>query len=126
MMRVMAMAVAAAVLTWASPAAAQQGNSAADVNDMQCIAVFSVTSADEGLTPEQTNGLAMGLLYYLGRLQGRSAAVDWYPRLTAFILDLDWKDLEGHFERCGSDFETQGAALEAWGKSLAGKTGGKS
>ena len=117
-------AIAALLAAW--PAAAQNRNTPSELADMQCIAVFSLTSAEESLTEEQQNGLAMGLIYYLGRLQGQAPAVDWYQRLTAYLLDLDWKGLEPHFERCASDFEAEGLRLEAWGASLSRKAEGKS
>lgn len=118
--------VAAAILLAASPAAAQTRNGGSDQADMQCIAVFSVTAADESLTQDQRDGLAMGLIYYLGRLQGRSPSVDWYQRLTGYLLDVEVKDLEPHFERCAAEFEAQGRELEAWSAALDSKVGGKS
>ena len=88
----------------------------ADLADLQCLALTAYTVAlVEAGTVEQA-GVASGVTYYLGRLQGRSPEIDWLPRLRKFSMTLAPEDLQGFAPRCGAELSEIGNAMIAMGE----------
>lgn len=46
--------------------------------DLQCMAIFSALASQD----DMAEAGAIGVFYYLGRLEGRDPAVDWLSRFT--------------------------------------------
>jgi hypothetical protein len=128
MKRLIGMA-AALVLTATAGSASAQAISATDRADMQCFVVSAVLAGqyEEG-SAEQT-GLASGLLYFLGRLEGRTPGTDWLQALADFILSPDdatlWAEIESHEARCLGVIEARGLALAEWGETVAAASLGR-
>jgi hypothetical protein len=122
MKRLIGMTAALVLAAMATPALAQ-AISPTDRADMQCFVVTAVLAgqSEEG-SPEQA-GLATGMLYFLGRLEGRSPGTDWMQALADFILTPDdatlWAEIESHEVRCLGIIENRGQALTAWGETVA-------
>lgn len=102
----------------AAPAAAQTDRTrpltADETADMQCMVVFSVIAAD----PEKAAGAAIGVFYYLGRLEGRDASTDWLERFYAFAQTATQQDLSDNAERCGQLVADRGLKMQEVGGRL--------
>ena len=108
---------AALVLTAGSARA--QAVSGPDLQDMQC---FSLVAAQAGLaegSPEAMAGLASLMMFYLGRLEGRSPDVDWLARIEAYIQTPEVEKLQTHAQRCSTEMAAKGKALTEWGARLS-------
>jgi hypothetical protein len=91
----------------------------ADLADLQCMALTAyMVSQVEPETIEQA-GIASGVMYYLGRLQGRTPEIDWLPRLQKFSMTLVPEDLQGFAPRCGAELVAIGSAMTAMGETAA-------
>ncbi|WP_296166192.1 hypothetical protein [uncultured Brevundimonas sp.] len=107
----------------AGPALAQSRDIApADLRDVECMAVVAVAggAAEEG--SDEQIGLIGGLMYFLGRLEGRTPGTDWLSYFGTYIQAPDIeKKLEAHYERCGQEMIDKGAALEEFGEIMQAK-----
>lgn len=113
--------LSAAVLLSAVPAAAQDAPvSAADRADLQCMALVAVMAGmameegEEAATTELA-GMSGGLMYYLGRLEGRSPDVDWLEQLGAWLDKAEPEDLDAVAPRCSKELMDKGQALIDFG-----------
>ena len=107
-------------LASAAPALAQDLETQSKA-DMQCFASLAYLGGQVGEDSPDMAGLAGGMMYYLGRLEGRSPGVDWLGRLETYLTSIDEAELESHLERCGNELSVKGAALVAWGDSVDGE-----
>lgn len=105
----------------AAPPAAAQTPSAAEVADMQCFAVVALLGSQMEEDSPDMAGIAGGMMYYLGRLEGRSPRTDWLKQMKTYLEKIDEKELEPHFERCGRELEITGSAMVAWGDPADGE-----
>lgn len=106
-----------------SPASAQSRDvSPSDLRDVECMAVVAVAggAAEEG--SDEQIGLVGGLMFFLGRLEGRTPGTDWLAYFGAYIQvpDIE-KKLETHYERCAQEMIDKGAALEQFGEMMQNK-----
>lgn len=86
------------------------------VADAQCMIVGAQLSASED--PQQRVPEQMILMYYLGRIDGRSPSADLRTLLktqTGKMTESDFKSAAG---RCGKEFSARGVAVVQIGKSL--------
>lgn len=118
--------MAAALLlaaTATSASARVEEVSAVDKADMQCFALTAYLSGqyEEG-SAEQT-GLASGMMYFLGRLEGRTPTKDWLQLMADYILTPDDEqlvaELSAQSERCGGIMQDRGQALTGWGETVS-------
>lgn len=117
-MKIMMIAAAFALtLAGAAPAMAQDMG-AQDKADMQCFAALAYLGGQVGADSPEMAGLAGGMMYYLGRLEGRSPSIDWLGRLETYLTSVDEPELQSHLERCGAELSVKGAALVAWGDAV--------
>ncbi|HYC67025.1 hypothetical protein [Brevundimonas sp.] len=120
-MKTMMIATAFALsLAGAAPAAAQDlepQNKA----DMQCFAALSWLGGQVAEDSPEMAGLTGGMMYYLGRLEGRSPNTDWLRQLGIYLDSVTEAELGSDLERCGNELSVKGAALVAWGDSLGGE-----
>ena len=122
-MKSLAVLLAAAGLLCAAPAAAQDANLApADLADLQCMALVAVMAGiamEEGGDGEATDaelaGMSGGLMYYLGRLEGRSPGIDWLDQLVALLDKIELEELDAVAPRCSKELMEKGQALVAFG-----------
>ncbi len=100
----------------AAPALADQNRpmTAEEIADMQCMAVFSVIAAQPG----KAEGAAIGVFYYLGRLEGRDASIDWLERFYTFAQAATQEDLTENADRCGQLVATRGQKMQEVGGRL--------
>jgi len=122
-MKTLAALLGAAVLLSAAPAAAQDARlAAADRADLQCMALVIVVAGlameeggdDESVATELA-GMSGGVMYYLGRLEGRSPGVDWLGELRAWLEKIDFDELDAVAPRCGKELMEKGQALIDFG-----------
>lgn len=114
---------AAAALLVAAPAAAQEARLApADRADLQCMALVAVMAGiamEEGGEDEATAldlaGMSGGLMYYLGRLEGRTPGVDWLAELRLWLEKADFEELDAVAPRCSKELMEKGQALVDFG-----------
>lgn len=86
------------------------------VADAQCMIVGAQLSASKD--PQQRVPGQMILMYYLGRIDGRSPKADLRTLIktqTQKMTESDFKDAAG---RCGKEFSARGDAVVEIGKSL--------
>lgn len=110
------MAVAAALSLYAGAATAGAVDvPTQDMPDLQCMALvaYVASTAEEG--SEMQSGMVGGMMYYLGRLEGRSPQVDWLARLADYVESIDEATLLAESSRCGKEMTEKGQALVAFG-----------
>ena len=119
--RIAALAMAAGLM--ASPALAQSQDpvSQADQRDMECAALFAAIG---GLQPEEAEGAAVGMTYYLGRLEGRNPGTNQVTQFFEWVSSKTEEELavmlDAAAPRCGSEMETLGTSLMKAGSAFAG------
>ncbi|NCU12315.1 MAG: hypothetical protein GXC70_09225 [Sphingomonadaceae bacterium] len=107
----------------AAAAAAQP--SPADLQDLRCIAAIGALSAMVD-KPDQKEKLVAGMLYFVGKIDGRSPGFDYQGQLAALAAQPDFSDkqLLADAMRCGEELKTRGDQLQKLGKALEGKKPG--
>jgi hypothetical protein len=111
-------ACAVASLSFASAAQAQSQIKPADQADLECLAVTLVAGSQFPEGSAEHAGIAGGLMYFLGKLEGRTPGVDWLERLTGYLLTLDEAFMARAAPRCGAEMEAKGRALSEWGQRM--------
>ena len=115
--------LAAASLLCTAPVAAREPQHApADLADLQCMALVAVMAGmglEEGGDGEEAAtrmaGLAGGMMYYLGRLEGRSPGTDWLAELGIYLDKVEPGELDVFGQRCGAELTRTGQALVDFG-----------
>lgn len=121
-MKTMIAGLTAALVLTAGAARAQE-ISAADQQDMQCFALVAAQAGMSEPSPEAMTGLVSIMMFYLGRLEGRSPDVDWLARIAAYIQTPEVEKLDQHRQRCGTEMAAKGKALTDWGARLQAQAG---
>lgn len=116
MMKSLVAAAAALSLTTAGPVLADVG--AADRPDLECLAVVAIMAGQNQDNAEAQAGLAGGMMYYLGKLEGRTPGVDWLAELTNLLKTLELTDVQAAAPRCGQEMQAKGQALVNWGTTV--------
>lgn len=119
MIRRLASAALAASLIAGSAAAQSRDISSANMRDIECLAVMAVVggTTEEGSTEQM--GAVGGMMYYLGRLEGRTPGTDWLAYFTTYLQSPDIeKNLEPHYQRCGQEMIDKGASLIQFGEAI--------
>jgi hypothetical protein len=88
---------------------------AEETADLHCMAIYSVLASQ----PEQAASAAVGVFYFLGRLEGRDAQTDWLERFHKFVTPLTEADLNANTQRCGQALIDRGQALTELGERMA-------
>lgn len=117
----LALALAAGLMASPMAAAAQDPVPAADLRDMECAALFAVMA---GSDPQYEASGALGMAYYIGRLEGRNPGQDQVVRLFQW-LNTQSEDqlmtmLEAAGPRCGQELQDLGSNMIEVGSSFAG------
>lgn len=113
--------IAALVGAMALASGAQaQATKPQDMADLKCLALTAYLGGQMSEGDERRAGLAAGVMYYLGRLEGRTPGVEWLGRLAEYLETAEVADLQGEAQRCGEELKERGAALTTWGSRMAG------
>lgn len=99
-----------ATVARADPAATQT------LADAQCMVVGARLSASTD--PQQKVPGQMILMYYLGRIDGRSPNADLKTLIKTETQKMTTPDLQSAASRCGKQFAARGEAIVQIGKSL--------
>lgn len=88
---------------------------AEETADLHCMAIYSVLAAQ----PEHSASGAIGVFYFLGKLEGRDAQTDWLERFNSFVAGLTEADLSANTQRCGQIMMDKGQALIELGERMS-------
>lgn len=104
-------ALAAAAVAPLEPASQQ---------DLNCIAVFAMAAGGDTLSQEERTGVTGALMYYLGRIEGRSAGFELRPHLVSLLSDEVFLTtrLPAEAKRCGAEMQIKGTALTELGEAM--------
>lgn len=124
MKRLIGMTAALMLAAAATPSSARiQAVSPEDKADMQCFAVTAVLAGQYAEGSAEQTGMASGMMYFLGLLEGRTPGTDWLQVLADYILHTDdarlGVELEGQRQRCGEILQTRGQAMVEWGAAVS-------
>ena len=97
-----------------SAAAASRAQGAATTADVRCVAVALSGSA---LQPQSGAGTNV-LMYYLGRLDGRTPKLDLEGLLTTETARMSMTDYASEATRCGQELMAKGQQLTQMGKNM--------
>lgn len=93
-------------------------------DDLQCIAVAAAAVGMQGdkIDPTVAAGLVGGMMYFLGRIEGREPAYDFDRNFNALLSrpDID-KILAANAARCGAIMEERGDRLVNLGQGVQSK-----
>ena len=98
------------------PIASAAGAQTPDADDAACIVALAVLG--ETADKDMAQAASSGTLYYMGRLDGRSADRDLTELLAAAATALEGKELKPVLERCGALLSARGAAMSAAGDAM--------
>lgn len=119
MKRLMIVTALVGAMAFASGAQAQ-ATKPQDLADLQCLALTAYLGGQVPEGDERRAGLAAGVMYYLGRLEGRTPGVEWLSRLAEYLETAQVAELQGQAQRCGEELKERGTALSTWGSRMAG------
>lgn len=102
---------------------ASAGVDEANFTDAQCLLAMGRIAASDH--PATRSAALTAVQYFLGRIDGRSPAVDLAALLKKAAETMKPEDLQPTLQRCGPLFQQRGQALEAIGQSLAKEPIGK-
>ncbi|WP_309644946.1 hypothetical protein [Phenylobacterium sp.] len=98
-------------------AGSAQAQQAETVRDMRCAAAIAFMAAQSG-APDASKDAAMGLLYFLGRVEGREPGMALEPAFKATVATMTEADIQTDLVRCGAALSVKGKELQVIGKSL--------
>lgn len=98
----------------AAQAKPERALTAEETADLHCMAIYSVLAAQPG----QAESAAVGVFYFLGKLEGRDAQTDWLERFNTFVAGLTDADLSANAQRCGQAMIDKGQALTELGQRM--------
>jgi hypothetical protein len=107
---------AVALCTLSAVARADPANTQT-VADAQCMVVGARLSASSD--PQQRRPGQMILMYYLGRIDGRSPNTDLKTLIKTETQKMTKSELETAASRCGKEFSARGEEIVRIGKSLS-------
>ncbi len=85
-------------------------------SDMRCLLAFA-TGANSS-DPTVKSAAQMGVVYFLGRLDGRTPNLDLTSRAKEEIKTMTDADLKAQIQTCGASFSARGHALDVMGSAL--------
>lgn len=85
--------------------------------DLRCVAALSIIGAQK---KEYASGAALGVMYFVGRIEGRQPDFELQPALSAELGRLEPRDLGLEAERCGKLMAEKGQELNKIGRHLQG------
>lgn len=113
-MRAMILSLAVA-LAVAAPAQADDGTTASDLKCL-LLTIGGMSSRD----PQVKEASTMGMLYYLGRINGREPGIDVPQALVGTMKSFRAENAEAESERCGRTMIERGQELQKLAEHLKG------
>ncbi|MDE8651773.1 hypothetical protein [Novosphingobium album (ex Liu et al. 2023)] len=95
--------------------------SPADEADLRCIAIFALSGAQKNAEKsEDTAGFVGAMMYFLGRIEGRTSGFDLEGQMTRLLTGDAYSPaaIEADAARCGQEMMQRGAELEKVGNAL--------
>ncbi len=121
MIRRIAIAALALGLMTGSALAQSRDIAPADLRDVECLAVTAVAVGATEAGSEQQMGLVGGMMYFLGRLEGRTPGTDWLSYFASYVQSPDIeKKLVAQYDRCAQEMN-KGNALVQFGEMMENK-----
>jgi hypothetical protein len=87
------------------------------IADVQCVVIGARLSSSSDQR-QQASGVTL-LVYFLGRVQGRSPNIDLEALIKREAKKMTASDLSDAARRCGTELSAQGAEITKIGKSLS-------
>jgi hypothetical protein len=109
-------ALTTGVLSMLTPAGRADSANTQTTADAQCMVIGARLSASPD--PQEKGPGQMILMYYLGRIDGRSPKVDLKTLLKNETQSMKASDLKRAAARCGKEFAARGEDIVQIGKSL--------
>jgi len=114
-----ALTTTAALTFFAAPAAAQDPvlpPNPQDAADMQCLAMIAVITGQ--VEPDMAAQLALGMFYYLGRLEGRTPGTDWITVSGQYAASSTPEQIFSVQQRCSEELIAKGAEMVEKGQAM--------
>ncbi len=107
--------LAAAPLQAATPAAPAPARLSPEAADARCVVVLGFINAQGKLTPERTEAVKNGTIYYLGKLRGRNPAINLTATLDAAakLATAQKVNVGPEAQRCGAELSQLGGPRPA-------------
>ena len=85
--------------------------------DLRCIGVFAIAlSEDEKLTADEKAGITGAVMFYMGRIEGRSPGFRWNEALSSLTHAPGYVEtLPADAERCAAEMTTKGNEMSSIG-----------
>jgi len=114
--RTLPILAALGVLAAAAPAPALAVD--ATTSDLRCL--LALSAAEDAADGQMKPAMMAGVVYYLGRLDGRTPDLDLEAKAAAELKAMSIQDLSDETVRCGAALFARGKAIEAIGEKLRG------
>jgi hypothetical protein len=88
-------------------------------DDVNCYVVYMTTAASK--TGAEQSAAYIGLMYWLGRLDGRTPKLNFKNRVLSALPKLTKEKYESEARRCGSELMRRGNAITQMGKDVSQK-----
>ncbi|WP_341023975.1 hypothetical protein [Brevundimonas diminuta] len=80
----------------------------ASAADLQCMGLLAVAIDDPAASDELKQQYTGGMMYYLGRLEGRDPARNWMGRMLEYTDSTPVQQVRSHSQRCGQELIAKG------------------
>ena len=84
---------------------------AASQADLQCMGLLAVAIDDPALSDTLKQQYSGGMMYYLGRLEGRDPRTNWVRRMMDYTDSTPVQQVRSHSPRCGHDLLANGQEI---------------
>ena len=84
---------------------------AASAADLQCMGLLAVAIDDPSASDALKQQYTGGMMYYLGRLEGRDARRDWIGRMLDYTDSTPVQQVRSHTQRCGQELIAKGQEI---------------
>ncbi len=89
-----------------------------NIDDLKCVA--SLAAALDAAPAEQQQLLSLGVIYFMGRIDGRSPGYDFPGQLRALLAqDHSEAEMQGEITRCSAILRDRGQAMIALGQEIS-------
>lgn len=94
-----------------------QAQDAETSGDLKCIAVISIVASQQ-TDPAAVMSAGMGILYFIGRIEGRIPDFNIENGLRVEAAKLTSASVKSELVRCGGTLTSKGQELQAIGRSM--------
>lgn len=88
--------------------------------DLRCVGAFMIAAGqNEKMSAEEQSGITGAMMFYVGRIEGRQPGFPLQDSLIVLLNTPDYLDgLADDAQRCGTEMEAKGKALENLGTAM--------